>query len=209
MIETFIEQLVRTDHEWFHKINTLWTHPVLDKAMPIFTDLHKISWVYQIVLPIMLVFWVYKFRRHAVGAILTSALSVVIADGASYRLIKKYIQRERPPAVIADIRILTDQYAGFSFTSNHAANSFAVAVVLSFFIPRFKMLFFLIALAVAYSRVYVGVHFPLDVICGAIVGVLAGKLAIWISFSLLRVYRHLFTSSVADLPDPPPQFRRK
>lgn len=200
--------LLDLDRSWFYKINTIWTHPLLDQIMPVFTDLHKVWWIQLFIFPAILILLIYKFRTRAAGALLTCAIAIALADSISYRIIKHYIQRDRPPNVLQNVRVLTDQYAGFSFTSNHAANSFAVVTVLSFFFPFKRRVFFLIASLIAYSRVYVGVHFPLDVIGGAILGILCGKLALWISFSVLRIYRSHFTSSAADLPNPPPRYKR-
>lgn len=63
-----------------------------------------------------------------------------------------------------------------SFPSGHAATSFAAATVLSSFAPRFRVAFYALATLIAYSRLSNGVHYPTDVVAGALVGVLTGRL---------------------------------
>ena len=63
-----------------------------------------------------------------------------------------------------------------SFPSGHTSTSFACATVLSFFVPRAAPAFYLLALAIGYSRIYVGVHWPLDVLGGAVIGLVTALL---------------------------------
>jgi undecaprenyl-diphosphatase len=83
-------------------------------------------------------------------------------------------------------RLIVGATSAYSFPSAHAANSFAMASVVSWRFPGFAILAYLIAAAVAYSRVYVGVHYPFDSFAGAFVGLLTGRLAIWIVIALRR-----------------------
>jgi membrane-associated phospholipid phosphatase len=99
---------------------------------------------------------------------------VALADLAgqliSYGL-KLGIGRERPSVAYADPRPLVHAPHDGSFPSGHATVSFACATVLSFYAPRAAPAFFVLAAAIAWSRVYVGVHYPLDVLGGAVLGV--------------------------------------
>tara|TARA_B100000131_G_C18089061_1_gene601421 strand:+ start:868 stop:1428 length:561 start_codon:yes stop_codon:yes gene_type:complete len=63
-----------------------------------------------------------------------------------------------------------------SFPSNHSANSFALAIIISFFFPRLKMGAYILAFTILFSRVYIGVHYPFDVIYGMSIGILSGYL---------------------------------
>ena len=79
------------------------------------------------------------------------------------------------------MRLVKDSCGGqFSFFSGHASNSFALATLffLSFrkIIDRGRILLFVLAGLIAYSRVYIGVHYPIDILCGALFGLLAGNL---------------------------------
>jgi undecaprenyl-diphosphatase len=98
-------------------------------------------------------------------------LADAVAQVVAYAL-KQAIGRERPPAIWATPKPLVGVPHDGSFPSGHAASSFACATVLAFALPRQAWALFLLAAAIAWSRVYVGVHFPLDVLAGAALGVL-------------------------------------
>ena len=81
---------------------------------------------------------------------------------------------DRPPLRYAHPDALVSLPRGSSFPSGHTATSFACATVLSFFVPKAAPAFYLLALAIGFSRIYVGVHWPLDVLGGAVLGVAVG-----------------------------------
>jgi undecaprenyl-diphosphatase len=94
-----------------------------------------------------------------------------IADGLSYQL-RQWIGRERPPLVYPEPKPLVGVPHSGAFPSGHASTAFACATVLAWASPRLRIPAFLLAAAIAWSRVYVGVHWPLDVLGGALLGVL-------------------------------------
>jgi undecaprenyl-diphosphatase len=93
----------------------------------------------------------------------------LLALFASYGL-RQAIGRERPPHRFHDPRPLVDVPVSDSFPSGHAASSFACAALLAWLTPLPKMPLFVLAALIAFSRVYVGVHYPLDVLGGAVLG---------------------------------------
>jgi undecaprenyl-diphosphatase len=102
-------------------------------------------------------------------------VAVLLADAAADGLaiaLKAIFGVHRP----ADLHVLVGVPHSRAFPSGHAATSFACATVLSYFAPRAAPLFYALALAIGYSRVYVGVHWPLDVVGGAVVGVVTALL---------------------------------
>ncbi len=105
------------------------------------------------------------------GILLLTLVAVALADWSAMG-IKALVDRPRPPSRYATPEPLVPVPRDASFPSGHAATSFAAATILAFAWPRLAPVFFVLAAAVAFSRVYVGVHYPLDVIGGAALGVL-------------------------------------
>ena len=83
--------------------------------------------------------------------------------------------------LIDGIRLLVPKGGRYGFVSSHAANMYASATILGYFYFRYKKVFFTIALMVAFSRVYVGVHYPADILFGGLLGYGLGwiVLTIW------------------------------
>jgi undecaprenyl-diphosphatase len=113
------------------------------------------------------------------------AAADLVGQLASYGL-KEAIGRDRPNVVYASPKPLVHAPHDGSFPSGHATVSFACATLLSFYAPRAAPAFFLLAAAIAWSRVYVGVHYPLDVLGGAVLGVAIATALRWLSASLRR-----------------------
>ena len=109
------------------------------------------------------------YRRW--GVFVLTLIAVALADWSAMGL-KALIDRPRPPLRYAEPKTLVAVPHDASFPSGHAATSFAAATMLAFAFPRFAPFLYVLAAAVAFSRVYVGVHYPLDVIGGAALGVL-------------------------------------
>ena len=96
--------------------------------------------------------------------------AILIAESVSGAL-KEWIGRDRPPVVDPDPAPLVHLPATFSFPSGHATVSFACATTLALAVPRLALPLYALATAISFSRVYVGVHYPLDVLAGAALGV--------------------------------------
>jgi undecaprenyl-diphosphatase len=130
----------------------------------IFISLSRVG-SYGIVWLILAVLTAWYLRRPA--AVPFTLIAYFVASAAA-DAIKALVERDRPGE-----NLLLPEPASTSFPSGHAATSFACAATLARFVPtRVAVVFYVLAAAIAYSRVYVGVHFPLDVLAGAALGLL-------------------------------------
>src|ERR671937_1339050 len=145
---------------WFVDHRAGWLDPVFE----------GLSWVgrlglcWIVLACILALLW----KRYAV--VVFTVLAVAVSDWASYGL-KAVLDIERPSMRYAEPKPLVTAPHDASFPSGHAATSFAAATVLTFARPRWAPAFYLLALAIGFSRVYVGVHYPLDIVGGAVLGV--------------------------------------
>jgi undecaprenyl-diphosphatase len=117
------------------------------------------------------------YRRWGVFGL--TIVAVALADWSAAGL-KALVDRERPPLHYAQPKTLVAVPHDASFPSGHASTGFAAATMLSFAFPRLAPLLLLLASAVAFSRVYVGVHYPLDVVGGAALGIAVASLLRWL-----------------------------
>jgi undecaprenyl-diphosphatase len=116
-------------------------------------------------------------NRRLVPGVFQLALAIGLASLTVDAVIKPAVARARPFERAADIRVIDRRPESGSFPSGHAANAFAGAYVLARLWPAAAVPFWMLAAAVAFSRIYVGVHYPLDVIAGALVGLACG---VWV-----------------------------
>ena len=172
------EIILSFDRYLFHIINGVLVCRPLDYAMPTITDFHKISLVRFLLLPAIVLFWIWKRKKEALKVILVLGIVAGFTDLIAHRIIKPLVGRLRPPLSGIPVIVRAPYGGKLSFPSNHAANMFAAAAVLSAAYPSLTPLFYCAAVIVSYSRVYVGVHYPLDVIGGAVLGSLIAFIAI-------------------------------
>lgn len=158
--------LPEIDTSLFFLINKGLQNGALDVVMPFVTDNAKLLF-----LPVV-VWFLARERSRAWPLIVIAAVSVAFADGCG-NVLKNVFARERPCAVLEQVNLLAG-CGGFSFPSNHASNTFAFAMAFWFLRRNLAGLLCVgIASLVAFSRVYVGVHYPFDVVAGALLGTAA------------------------------------
>lgn len=126
---------------------------------------------------VLLVVLAYVYRRRAFLLLPLLGLSVALADSISSRFFKPYFARLRPchdPDLSATLNLVHGCGGQFGFISSHAANAFALAVFIGVVLPRryrlAKVLLFIWAAIVSYSRIYLAAHFPSDVLAGTLLG---------------------------------------
>jgi undecaprenyl-diphosphatase len=175
-----MEWIQSLDIAGFRWINQQFTNPVFDLVFPWLTGVQNNDIFRWAVVPVLLVATFLAFRLRAVRWAVALACTLVVTDGVGYRIFKPTFHRLRPnlqAELNPQLRIPYGPKSG-SFPSNHAMNSFAVATVCAYYFPFITLPVFAVAVLAAYSRVYVGVHFPTDVLFGALFGVLIAWLVI-------------------------------
>lgn len=172
-----MEAILELDQTIFFLINNDGHNAFFDAIMPYWRD--KYTWI-----PFYLAlaaFVIYKFKTKGLYLILALALTVGVADTISSKVIKKSVQRLRPcndTQINQQVKLLVRCGGGYSFTSSHATNHFAVALfligTLGRIFRRIKWPLVFWAATIALGQVYVGVHYPLDILVGGTIGSLIG-----------------------------------
>ncbi|MDO8728132.1 MAG: phosphatase PAP2 family protein [Candidatus Methanoperedens sp.] len=166
-----LEYLESVDTAVFLDINHNFANPLFDAVFPSLRELTYVFWFLLIVY-----FWMKNEKKMAL------LLTVSIAAGALFTYPLKYlIDRARPYETIDSARLLTPHEYDPSFPSGHAEMSFLASTVISRFHPEYAKYLYAFSFIVALSRVYVGVHFPGDVLGGIVVGVIIGKVMIMVA----------------------------
>ncbi len=174
--------LYNWDKSIFHWINSDWQNSVFDFLMPIITDFSH--WRLPILLILIALFiWGGKKGRWVV---ILGIFAVGLSDVTSSQILKPVFQRFRPCYVFPDVHLLIDCSKSYSFPSNHAVNFFSAAMMFTFFYKKTGILLFLIAILVAISRVYVGVHYPFDTLGGAMWGILGASLILVLANKIFK-----------------------
>lgn len=187
-----MEQLIAADQFLFELINGQAHNAVLDWLMPIWRE--KSTWIPLYIA--LAAFVGYKYRLQGLYLLLALALAVGLADTVSSKIIKPSVHRLRPcndPALKDEVQLLVHCGSGYSFTSSHASNHFAVAAFLSLTLGlhyrRIRLPLYLWAASIALGQVYVGVHYPLDIFIGAILGIIIGNI---VAKTYLRLFKSPF-----------------
>ena len=173
-----MESLLQIDNRIFEWINIGLSNPIFDFVLPVLRS--KSTWIPLYI--VIIGFLIFQYRRQFWKPLLWILLTVGISDTISSRIIKPSIERPRPCHLVEshphfEIRVRCG--SGYSFTSSHATNHFALAIIFTFFLATgankyIHLIFLTWAAAIAFSQIYVGVHYPMDVIFGALLGTLIG-----------------------------------
>ena len=172
MLAEALEAIGRLDFTAFQWLRTHHS-PFLDVVMAGLSDVARGGAIW-IVLAFLIAF-LYRSRWPAVvQVVLAIALAFLLTDHVA----KPFFNRSRPFESYADSRVYGYKPTTRSFPSGHAASAIAGACALSRMAPEARAIFWILALLVAFSRVYLGVHYPADVLGGALLGLGIGKFVV-------------------------------
>ncbi len=149
--------------------------------------------IYAIIIGVL----IWRYKNRSIGMLLTIIISVVISDRVCSGFFKPLVQRLRPcheHSIQKLVHVVGDCGGQFGFCSSHAANTFTLATCLFLLLGKeFSSIryFYIWAIIVSYSRIYVGVHYPLDVLSGAGIGVLASLLC----FKIYQMLSNRFSTN--------------
>ncbi len=182
--------LISLDQSIFLAING-WHSSFMDPVMVFISG--KVNWIPVYLVLLYLVFKTYGKKGWYV--VLLVALTITLADQGSVLLFKNTVRRLRPshePSLQGLVHVVNGYRGGdFGFVSSHAANFFALVTFLGFFLRmNYKWILpamLVWAALVAYSRIYLGVHYPGDVLCGGLFGSLIGYLVARYGNQLLKI----------------------
>ena len=164
-----LDNLARLDRALFQVINGAHTD-LLDNLIPLLSNRRALA-ILLVLLFGALAVWGGRSGRLVV---LSGLVALGLADFTSTYFWKPLFHRPRPCEVLSGVHLLVGCSRSFSLFSNHAANAFALASLLSVHYPPWGFAAGAVAIGVGYSRVYVGAHYPFDVLAGALWGSLLG-----------------------------------
>ncbi|MBD3383242.1 MAG: phosphatase PAP2 family protein [candidate division Zixibacteria bacterium] len=165
-----LEFLVNIDTGLMRFLNLTLANPVFDFIMPILTD----KWfVRTFFLTAGMIAAITGGKRGLITFFLL-ILAVILSDQLAAQVIKPAVGRLRPCHTHDWVHLLVNCSSGKSFPSAHAANSFGQAAVWFFRYPGWRWHFVIAASLIALSRVFVGVHYPFDILAGSVVGIFCG-----------------------------------
>jgi undecaprenyl-diphosphatase len=165
-----VEFLYSIDVSVFHFINDTIANPLFDKFFPFITEADHWFIAYLILWLIL----IFKGGRIGRIAAIGTIFLITASDQLSSNLLKNLFERIRPCNALNEVNILINCSSSYSFPSSHAVNNFAAALYFGRIFTKYRWIFITVAALMALSRPYVGVHYPSDIVAGALIGSLVG-----------------------------------
>lgn len=173
----FFDTLSCWDTIWFYMINLQTQNGFFDLIMPALSDVK----LWRVPLALAALAAVILGGRRTRVTVLLALILLVLSDQISSHVLKPLVSRQRPCHVLEGVRLLVPCGGRLSFPSSHATNNFAIWTLMMLRHKKLGAYLFILPLGVAYSRVYVGVHYPLDVVGGAMLGAICALCVVMIS----------------------------
>jgi undecaprenyl-diphosphatase len=162
-----LDAFLAWDERTFRLVNGDWHTPTLDLVMPFVTEGKH----YIIAFVVAAIILVVVGRLRGLRFLVLAVVSVAVADAIGTYVLKHSFIRTRPCVALEGVRLLVGCTNSPSFPSNHAVNACVLATLVTLYTPRLWLMATALAILVGYSRIYVGVHYPLDVLAGGALGI--------------------------------------
>jgi membrane-associated phospholipid phosphatase len=173
MFHSAFETLIRLDHMAWYYLNVQWHNSLMDYIIPFFRN----PWFWSPVYLFLAIFMPLQFGRNGWFWCVAFLLTFALTDQLCASVLKPYFHRFRPchnPWLSSIVHLVIDCGGEYGFPSNHAANHFALGIFTAVTVSRMVKWIWVVAivwaLLVGYSQVYVGAHFPADVLFGGAIG---------------------------------------
>lgn len=187
-----MEEILELDRKIFLELNSSFHNPWLDQLMMFLST--TTAWIPLYLFLLYLL--IRNYRQQTWLILLAVALTILFADQVTSSVMKPFFERLRPShePTLAERVYIVNQYRGgkFGFASSHAANTFGVATLMWLILKMYRpwiALLFLWSIGVGYTRVYLGVHYPGDILAGYLVGFLSALVAFFL-MTLVRDFMH-------------------
>lgn len=174
--------IINFDRQLFFLINRVLANDFFDMLLPLMRSKYFWSPLYLFII----IYFVSNYGKSGWWRVLFLLLTFAITDFVSAGIFKEIFMRLRPcnePEIMGYVRNIVGCGSGYSFVSSHAANHFGIATFMSLLYADKKWVgyvFKIWAFTVCYSQVYVGVHYPFDVLCGGILGIALANFSFYI-----------------------------
>jgi undecaprenyl-diphosphatase len=165
-----VDFLYQIDLQILYFFNHTLSSPILDRFFSIVTNVNNWFIAYIILLFISFIKGGLKGKIAVLGVILL----IIFTDQLGFKILKEFFHRARPCVALLDILTPLGCNGTWSFPSNHALNNFAAATYYYILFPKLKWALFISAILISISRVYLGLHYPSDILGGAVIGTFAG-----------------------------------
>ena len=174
-VTQLIESIRKFDFSILKFINSYFRNNFFDAVMPAISSLGDKGLIWILISLLLIIS--KKYRKVGVLCLGALALGTLMSEG----IIKHIVRRPRPFLELPDIDLLIKKPSSFSFPSGHTTSSFAAANIISVKIKKYSIPAMLLASLIAFSRLYLFVHYPFDVLAGIILGILTSKLVLYLN----------------------------
>jgi len=191
-----LDSLLKFDLSLFRSINLDGSNSVFDLVLPIMRN--KLVWIPLYLLFIFLIF--KKYKKKGIYILLLAFSCAGFANTLSSEIIKKSVERPRPCHTYTeakDINVLVRCGRGDSFTSSHATNHFAIALFFGLIWSSWFWWLCAWAFIIGYAQIYVGVHYPIDILVGSLLGIFIGLIFGNIAKHIIKKYIYIPNQNTA------------